>query len=360
MKNRESIMTRLAHFIVDARWVFLLLFVAMAAFSAFSFRWVHVEEDVAAYLPEEAEARIGLDIMKEEFTTYGTARVMVKDISPEEARDLSRKIADIPDVALVQFDETPSHYANGNALFSVTFSDVAAAKSSEEALQAVKQMLSDRDTTVHSDVGFNLASGIAAQMATVLIFVIIVVLAVLVFTSSTYAEVPVMILTFLFAAIINLGTHFLLGTISFVSNSVGIVLQLALSVDYAIIFCNRYKEEHERLDIHDAVVKALAASIPEIFASSLTTIAGLTAMTFMKFRLGVDMGITLIKAILCSLLTVFLFMPALLMLFGKAMDKTKHRRFVPKISFIGKYAYATRPDPFCGPRDLCLCGFWQD
>ena len=342
MKNRESIMTRLAHFIVDARWVFLLLFVAMAAFSAFSFRWVHVEEDVAAYLPEEAEARIGLDIMKEEFTTYGTARVMVKDISPEEARDLSRKIADIPDVALVQFDETPSHYANGNALFSVTFSDVAAAKSSEEALQAVKQMLSDRDTTVHSDVGFNLASGIAAQMATVLIFVIIVVLAVLVFTSSTYAEVPVMILTFLFAAIINLGTHFLLGTISFVSNSVGIVLQLALSVDYAIIFCNRYKEEHERLDIHDAVVKALAASIPEIFASSLTTIAGLTAMTFMKFRLGVDMGITLIKAILCSLLTVFLFMPALLMLFGKAMDKTKHRRFVPKISFIGKYAYATR------------------
>ena len=69
MKNRESIMTRLAHFIVDARWVFLLLFVAMAAFSAFSFRWVHVEEDVAAYLPEEAEARIGLDIMEEEFTT---------------------------------------------------------------------------------------------------------------------------------------------------------------------------------------------------------------------------------------------------------------------------------------------------
>lgn len=62
MKNRESIMTRLAHFIVDARWVFLLLFVAMAAFSAFSFRWVHVEEDVAAYLPEEAEARIGLEI----------------------------------------------------------------------------------------------------------------------------------------------------------------------------------------------------------------------------------------------------------------------------------------------------------
>ena len=341
-KENKSFMTRLAGFVVDRRRWILLLFAAMLVFSVFSLRWIKVEEDITAYLPEDAEAKQGLAIMEEEFITYGTAKVMVKNISLEDAKALSRELSQVQDVVLVQFDESASHYKDDTALFDLTFADVAASERSEEALERVKTLLGDRDVTIDTEIGFSLSDLVAEQMLTVLIFVVIVVLAVLVFTSSTYAEIPVMILTFMVAAVINIGTHFLMGTISFVSNSVAIVLQLALSVDYAIIFCNRYKEEHERLDIHDAVVKALAASIPEIFASSLTTIAGLTAMTFMKFRLGVDMGMTLIKAIFCSLLTVFFFMPALLMAFGKAMDKTKHRRFVPKITPIGKFAYKSR------------------
>ena len=335
-------MTRLARFVVDKRGLFCILFLALIAFSVVSVRWVQVEEDITAYLPVEAEARRGLTIMEEEFLTYGTAQVRVKGVTPEEAQTIADELARVQDVVLVQYDETENHYRDGKALYDLTFADVTASERSEAALDAVKALLADRDTTIHSEVGFSLAALIAEQMLTVLIFVVIVVLAVLVFTSSTYAEVPVMILTFLTAAVINLGSHFLLGTISFVSNSVAIVLQLALSVDYAIILCNRYKEEHKTLGIREAVIKALAASIPEISASSLTTIAGLTAMTFMKFRLGVDMGVCLIKAILCSLLTVFLFMPCLLMAFGKAMDKTRHRSFVPRISFIGKIAYATR------------------
>lgn len=335
-------MTRVARFVVDKRWFFAFLFLAALVFSFFSFGWVHVEEDVTAYLAEDAEARRGLTIMEENFVTLGTAKVMVKRVSETEAGEIADQIRAVEGVAMVQFDMTSAHYKDGYALCTVTFSDEASSKRSEAAFDRIKTLLSDRDVTYYSEVGFSLAAGIAKQMVSVLIFVVIVVFAVLLFTSDTYAEIPVMILTFVVAAVINLGTHFILGTISFVSNSVAIVLQLALSVDYAIILCNRYKEEHETLDTPEAVTKALAASIPEIFASSLTTIAGLTAMTFMKFRLGVDMGICLIKAILCSLLTVFLFMPVLLMIFGRAMDKTKHRRFVPKISFVGKFAYATR------------------
>ena len=79
-------------------------------------------------------------------------------------------------------------------------------------------------------------------------------MSVLILTSQTYAEVPVLLITFIAAALLNMGTNFLLGTISFVSNSVTIVLQLALSVDYAIIFCNRYKEEHEKLPTREAVI----------------------------------------------------------------------------------------------------------
>ena len=142
--------------------------------------------------------------------------------------------------------------------------------------------------------------------------------------------------------IMNLGTNFLLGKISFVSNSVTSILQLALSLDYAVIFCNRYKEEHQTLPIREAVIVALSKAIPEIGASSLTTIGGLIAMMFMQFKIGTDMAICLIKSILFALLSVFVVMPGLLMLFGPLMDRTEHRNFVPKIPFVGKFAYKTR------------------
>ncbi len=334
-------MTKVAAFVVNKRKFIVLLFLALIVFSCFSVRWIKVENDITYYLSEDAEARRGLTIMENEFTTFASARVMVKHVTEEEADQLKTQIGELESVALVQHDPQ-NDYKGDAALFSVTFAEEAGSEESEQALSDVCALLADYDITVSTDIGFSLAKMIAEQMISVLIFVVIVVLAVLIFTSSTYAEIPVMILTFIVAAVINMGTSFLMGTISFVSNSVAIVLQLALSVDYAIIFCNRYKEEHQTLDTHDAVVKALAASIPEISASSLTTIAGLLAMTFMKFRLGADMGLNLIKAIVCSLLTVFLFMPAMLMAFGRAMDKTKHKNFVPKISFVGRFAHATR------------------
>ena len=335
-------MNKLAHAIVKYRMAICVVFAALLVFSVFSVRWIRTENDIAAYLPEETEARQGLTIMEEEFRTYGTARVLVKNITKEQARTIQKELGEIPDVLLVQYDETEQHYKDGYALYDLTFSDVASAESTEQAFEAVLAHLKDYDVTHYSEVGYSLQAQLVEQMTTVLIFCVLVVLAVLVFTSGTYAEIPVLLLTFLAAAVINMGTAFLMGTISFISSSVSVVMQLALSVDYAIIFCNRYKEERQSCEGKEAVERALAASIPAISASSLTTIAGLGAMTFMDFRLGADLGFNLIKAIAISLLTVFLLMPALLVFFGKAMDKTKHRNFVPQISFVGRFAYKTR------------------
>ena len=342
MNKIRSFWGRAAQFIVRRRIVFALLFAAMLVFSVFSIRWVKVENEVTAFLPEDAEARVGLEIMEEEFATYGSAKIMVKGLSLDEAERLQKEIAAQPDVLLVQFDESEQHYNGKYALYDVTFSDVVKSERSEKALAGLLDYLKDYDVTCYSEVGFSMAGMLTEQMGIVMIFVVLVVLAVLVFTSSTYAEIPVMLLTFLAATVINLGTAFLMGTISFVSSSVAVVMQLALSVDYAIILCNRYKEERQSRGVQEAAENALAASIPEIFASSLTTIAGLTAMTFMQFRLGMDLGLNLIKAIAISMLTVFTFMPALLVFFGPAMEKTKHRSFVPRVSFIGRFAYKTR------------------
>ena len=176
----------------------------------------------------------------------------------------------------------------------------------------------------------------------IMVYVAVIVVAVLIFTSQTYAEIPVLLLTFVISMVLNSGTNFLFGTISFVSNSVTSILQLALSLDYAIIFSNHFREEHETMPLKESVIEALSKSIPEISSSCLTTVGGLVAMMFMQFKIGPDLAICLIKAIAYSILSVFLIMPGLLMIFGPWMEKTEHKSFVPKIPFVGKFAYKTR------------------
>ena len=110
-----------------------------------------------------------------------------------------------------------------------------------------------------------------------------------------------------------------MGTISSVTDSISVVLQLALAIDYAIIFCDRFMEEHETMDAESAIKVALSKAIPEISSSSLTTISGMVAMMFMHFRLGYDMGIVLVKAIIFSLISVFFLMPAILMIFAREL-----------------------------------------
>ena len=242
----------------------------------------------------------------------------------------------------IDFDDTTDHYNNASALYSITFNYDETDDACLESLDKVKEYLSGQDIYVKTDLGNTQAETIEREINMIMVYVAIVIVAVLLFTSETYGEIPVLILTFGVGMIVNQGTNYLLGKISFVSNSVTSILQLALSIDYAIIFCNRFKEEHKSLPIREAVILALSKSIPEIGASSLTTIGGLVAMLFMQFRLGPDMAICLIKSIGFALLSAFVVMPGLLVLFGPLIDRTGHKNFVPKISFIGSYDYATR------------------
>lgn len=335
-------MTKLATFIVDKRNLFFLLTIIMLIFSAFSRNWVEVESELAAYLPADSETRQALDIMEEQFVTYGSARIMVVNISQDKAEELKDQIAGIKGVQSVEYDNTEDHYNNASALYTVTFDYDESDDSCLTSLETIKSALSSYDVYVSTELGNTEQEAIDSEVRVIMVYVAVIIVLVLLFTSQTYAEVPVLILTFVVAMIMNLGTNFLLGKISFVSNSVTSILQLALSLDYAVIFCNRYKEEHQTLPIREAVIVALSKSIPEIGASSLTTIGGLAAMMFMQFRIGSDMAICLIKSILFALLSVFVVMPGLLMLFGPLMDRTEHRNFVPKIPFVGKFAYKTR------------------
>ena len=341
-EKQNSFMLKLATFIVDKRSLIFLIVIIGIIFSAVAVNWVNVENDLTAYLPADSSTKIGLDVMEREFITYGTASFMVGNISYEEAEALFEEIKQVEGVQMADFDNTTEHYNQASALFSVTFDYEQTDERCVESLNTIQEMLSDYDTFVSTTVIDTMAETIKKEVNMITAFVAVIVVGVLAFTTDTYADVAVVGLTFVVAAILNMGCNFLLGKISFVSDSVTTILQLALALDYAVIYSNRFKEEHVTHERREAVIISLSKAIPEIGASSLTTVGGLIAMMFMQFKLGPDMAICLIKAILFSLLSVFLVMPGFLMLFGNLMDKTKHKTFVPKIPFVGRFAWATR------------------
>ena len=291
---KNDFMHKLALQIVERRNLVFLIVILGTIFTIFSRSWVKVESDLTTYLPKTSETRMGLDIMEKEFTTYGSADVMVANITPDEADQLNDELAGLRGIQMIEYDDTTAHYNNVSALYSITFDYPEDDDQCLETLESVKEYLKDYDIYVSTSLGNTQEETIEREVNVIMVYVAIIIVVVLIFTSQTYAEVPVLLLTFVVGMILNMGTNFLLGTISFVSNSVTNILQLALSLDYAIIFCNHFKEEHETLPLKEAVIESLAKSIPEISSSSLTTIGGLLAQYQKSCDINVGTGMVTI------------------------------------------------------------------
>ena len=341
-KSQGGGMKKIASFIVDKRNLFFLLYIVALVFSLFSRNWVEVENDITTYLPEDTETRQGLTVMNDNFITYGSARVMITNVTSTRAQALADQISDLEGVSRVTFDDTQDHYRDTAALLDVSFDGTETDPVSLAAMEKINALLEPYDSYVDTTVGEDTSADLAKEMGVIVLIAAVIIVVVLTLTSKAYMEVPVLVMTFGAAALLNMGTNFLCGKISFISNSVTVVLQLALAIDYAIILCHRFSAEHATLDTREACIEALSKAIPEISSSSLTTISGLAALAFMHFGIGLDMAVVLIKAILLSLLSVFTLMPGLLMLFSKRIDKTQHKELLPKITAIGKFDVKTR------------------
>ena len=343
---------RISAYIVNKRKAFMVFFILAAVFSVFSSSWVKVSNKLSDYLPESTKTKQGLDIMDENFTTFGTAKVMVNNIDYEKALELSTKLKEIAGVSRVDFyDKSDSDYENKNiedyykdfaALYTISFEDVEDSKLVQEAIVNVREAVSTYDNVVYTTIDKDDARSLNEDMKVIGILVVIIIVGVLIFTSQTYAEILIFMLTFAVAILLNVGTNFIFGRISFVTKAVGVVLQLALAIDYAIILFHRFMEERQNLKAKHALISALAKAIPEISSSSLTTMAGMVALMTMQFRIGRDLGQVLLKSIIFSMISVFLFMPALIMMFEKWIKKSMHKSFVPNIEFLGKKILSVR------------------
>lgn len=331
-------MKKITSFIVDKKNYIIILFIALIAYCVWGMGQVNIEYDITSYLPSNTDTKQALDIMEEEFVTFGTTKIMLRNISFEDALALHDEIEQLDGVKSFNFHNTEDYYKQSCALFNITFDGDENDELSVAAYNKTLELLDGYDLLVSASLTDTYAEELQHDVNFVLILAIVIIIAVLAFTTKSFGEIPVFILTFGVAALLNMGTNYWLGTISFISNSVCVILQLALAIDYAIILCHRFSEEKANgLSPKEAMAAALTKAIPEIAGSSLTTIAGLLALTTMALGLGADLGIVLAKSIICSMITVFLFMPCVTLYFSKAIDKTAHKSFVPKISAVGKF-----------------------
>ena len=340
--------------LVNKRKPILIMFSIAFVISLLCSQLVGVNYDMTDYLPENTKSTVSIDIMGEEFDGgIPNARVMIKDVTIPEALEYKDKLKAIEGVtevtwlddtvditvplATLDADTVETYYINSAALFTVTINE----DDQVDAVAEIREIVGDKGAVAGSavstaDATTNTVSEILKVTAIAVAFVLIVLL----LTTNSWLE-PIIVLVGLGVAIIlNNGSNLIFGEISFVTNAAGSILQLAVSLDYSVFLLHRFEEcRRENTDEKSAMVDALCKSTSSILSSGLTTVIGFIALVLMQFRLGADLGIVLAKGVAISLITVFVFMPALILSTYKWIDKTRHKQILPPFKRLGKVVY---------------------
>ena len=320
--------------IVKGRWICFGVFIALTIACVCLIPQIKVEYDLTTQMPQNSYTSEALDVLKREFDDKGMAYVCVVNIDSTEAKDIADELKDLEGVANVTYVEQ-MNFKNGKALYTVNLKDY---DSTAECFDTIERIIDHLDNTSResyltgqSAYSYFTKAETEQSIFKIGVVIVILILVMLIFTSKTYFEILLMLIVFAVAVAINMGTNVLFDGISYIANLVSLVLQLALSLDYMVVLLHRYMEERQSYDAKEATARALSKGIVEICSSALTTIAGLGSLLLMTMPIGVEIGLSLGKSIVASLLTVVFFMPALLVLLDKPLMKSKHRPFVPNI-----------------------------
>ena len=350
----------LARFIIEKRALIESIFVAGCIFSIIAMCFVNVNYDLTKYVPSYTQSSQGLDKMKEEFGYPGTARLMIKDVSLYEAKMYKDQLAAVDGVDqilwcdttvnvyagedFVNLDDIKDYYKDGCAVMDITFEEESDSPRTERAIDEMKAITGDKGCYVGMAVqNKSLIGTTAREMGRILVVAVLMILAVLCLATTAWTEPILFMMVMGVAVLLNKGTNIFLGTISFLTDNVAIILQLATSMDYSIFLLDAFMSWRDTgLSEEEAIVKAVEEAINSIFASSLTTVVGFLALVTMKFNIGFDMGLVLAKGIVFSLLSVVFFMPAMILKFTKWNDRTKHRSFFPDFTKMGKGVFKIR------------------
>ncbi len=338
-------MERYTQFLLKHKKLIIGVFVLAAVLCAVLSGLVGVNYNFADYLPDDAASTRALEVMDEEYSqSVPNMRVLVYGVSIPQALAYKEKIADVDDVEevnwlddavdiyepleLAEQKTVEDWYKDGNALFSVTVDE----KKQDSVIPAVREIIGEENCMSGTAVISVLAPvNTSVEVQQIMFLAVPIIFLILILTTNSWFEPVLFMITIGVAILINRGTNLMFGTVSFVTNAAGSVLQLAVSMDYSIFLLHRFSENREEgLPVEKAMIEAVKQSVGSILSSGLTTVTGFLALVLMRFKIGPDMGWVMSKAIVLSLVSVLCFLPALAISTYRLIDKTQHRTFVPK------------------------------
>lgn len=346
-------MRKLYSWVVKNPKKILVFFFLLAICGAVLQNLVEVNYDMTDYLPKDTSSTVSIELMNKEFDGgIPNARVMIKDVSIPKAleyKEMLKNCQGVTDVIwldnsvsiyepleMADKDTVETYYKDNNALFTVTVDesdDVA-------TIDRIRKIIGENNSMTGDAVSKAVATtGTIDEVRIISIFAVLFVLLVLLITTTSWLEPFVILLELGVAIMINSGSNLIFGEISFVTNAAGSILQLAVSLDYSVFLIHRYEEcLQQNPDKKSAMVDALCKSTSSIASSGLTTVIGFLALVFMRFGIGPDLGLALAKGVAISLITVFVFMPVLILSVYPIIQKTRHKKFMPEFKRFGKFA----------------------
>lgn len=338
--------------VVNNRKKILVFFIILATCGAVLQNLVDVNYDMKDYLPDDSNSTKSIDLMNEEFDGgIPNARVMIKDVTIAEALDYKDRLKNCEGVDSVLWlddsiniyeplemadkDTVETYYKENNALFTVTID----ADDKVATVDRIREIIGDDNAMSGDAVSTAIATtGTVSEIMKISIIAVIAVIIILLITTTSWVEPFVVMAGLGVAILINSGSNLIFGEISFVTNAAGSILQLAVSLDYSVFLLHRFEEcLKSNPDRKSAMTDALCKSTSSILSSGLTTVIGFLALIFMRFGIGPDLGLALAKGIAISLITVFIFMPALILSVYPLINKTHHKKLMPEFKRFGKF-----------------------
>ncbi len=348
-------MLKFGNFICKYKKIILAIALLLLIPSVIGMVKTRINYDILVYLPEDIETIQGEKILSEDFNMGAFSVVLVENMEQKNIAKLEEnvrgvgnveKVIGISDVIgnSVPIEMLPEEildkvYKDGDTALLVTFKDVISADETLKTVEELKEVT--KDTCKISGMTATVLDTRDLSNSEIVIYVIIAVILCLIILELTLDSyiVPVFLLANIGIAILyNMGSNIMFGEISYITKAISAVLQLGVTMDFAIFLYHSYKQEKENESKSDkAMASAIAKTLTSIVGSSLTTIAGFLALCSMDLTLGKDIGLVMAKGVLLGVICVVTILPAILLIFEKLIDKTRHREIFPKFTKLKEF-----------------------
>lgn len=342
--------------VVKLRVPILIVSVLLLIPSIFGFVSTRINYDILSYLPSDIETMKGQDIMLDEFGKGGFSLVMLDGMDDKDVEKVKEKIEKVDHVCDVLWYDTLADVSlpkevlpddiydffntDNSTMMAVFFDEATSADGSLEAVKEIRSIAGEQCFVSGMSSVVEDIKDLTMQEAPMYVVIAVILTSIILALTMDSFLIPLFFMLSVGMAIIyNMGTNFIQGEISFITEALAAVLQLAVTIDYSIFLWHSYKEEKEKNpgDNKEAMAVAIGKTITSVVSSSITTVAGFLALCFMSYELGMDMGIVMAKGVVIGVICCITVLPSMILVFDKALEKTMHKDLVPSLEKPSKF-----------------------